>query len=149
MPDIDYYTSERVIWDNLKKYAEAGVKSLYEQWKTKGSIDPFAVTWPGTTIFDLGGLPVTGPCTIELKRAIGSWSVTLRRLVEITDAYALLLVEQKDNDLQVILESHHGTRSWTIPIRQSGDVRVLGDPTIQDNVNRIGILWEPRSSPAS
>ena len=149
MQPIEYYTSERVIWDNLKTLAEAGVKDIHRQWKVKRSIEPFAIVWPAQPILDSQGITVKGACSIDLPRDTAAWSETLRQLVHMTEAYALLLVEQRDTDIQVILESHHGTRSWTIPIRQSGDVRVLGDPIVQDNTNRIGILWESRRLPSS
>ena len=58
-----------------------------------------------------------------------------------TFPYALLLVETQEKELVVILESHHGTRSWRYPMQRRGDVIRLGEKTVGDNKDSIGILW--------
>lgn len=148
MRDVEYYRSERFIWDNLKAKANKGISSLYEVWRTRRKITPFLISWPAEPILDDNGLILEGECLLELSDNRSTWSKTIRAFSKKTKAYALLLMEQLEKELRVTLESHHGTRSWTIPILLSGDVKVLGDPQIQDNVHRIGILWGTHQSPS-
>lgn len=141
----DYYKSETFIWDNLKVQAAAGLVSLYKTWKKEGRIRPFLISWPGETILDDSGLPLQGTCLLDLPDRSDQWVPTIRKFANRTKAYALLLSEQLEKEVRVVLESRHGTRSWTIPIQVSGDIRLLGTAVVKDNVHKIGILWRTRS----
>jgi len=50
----------------------------------------------------------------------------LLETIRLTKAYAILVVEQKANEIKLILSPRHGAKSWSIPIQQSGDTKVLG-----------------------
>ena len=141
MQNREYYTSERFIWDNLKTKASRGIPSLYEAWKAGGKIQPFLIAWPSEPVLDDAGVPTEKEFLLELPDNRSSWSKAMRAFSSRTKSYALLLTEQMEKELRVTLESHHGTRSWSIPILQSGDVRMLGEPTVRDNIHKIGILW--------
>jgi hypothetical protein len=143
MTNLSYYTSERATWDYLTDIAEAGIKGLYQTWKEKRSIDPFLISWPAETLLDDNGIMLEGPCSLDLPPERESWSQTIRYFTQRTQAYALLLTEQKEEEVRIILESHHGTRSWTLPIQLSGDLRVLGAPKREDDTQCIGLLWNP------
>jgi hypothetical protein len=146
MSTPDYIKSERFIWDSLRTTAAASIPGLYKAWKQAGKIEPFVMAWPGETILDDNGLRLEGVCMLDLPTNKSSWSSTLRHLTERTKAYALLLTEQLEGEVRVILESHHGTRSWSIPVHVSGDIKVLGTPSFKDDTHRIGILWGTRRS---
>lgn len=146
--DKNYYRSERFIWDNLKVNAATGITSLYKSWRQKGRVEPFAISWPSETILDDSGLPLQGSCLIDLPSDHAQWNQTLVKFVGRTKSYALLLAEQLPREIRVILESHHGTRSWVIPILISGDIRTLGTASIHDNVHKIGILWKGKKTPS-
>lgn len=143
MPDLEYYKSERFIWDRLKNDAARGLDSIYKTWKRVGRVDPFIISWPAETILDDNGLPTTDPCLRDLPQDESLWPAVIVTFAQKTKSYAMLLAEQleKQREVRVVLESHHGTRSWTLPILVSGDIRALGDPVMQDNVHKIGILW--------
>lgn len=145
MENQEYYRSERFIWDNLKVQAGTGIASLYKTWKIRRQVLPFVVAWPSETILDDDGLPMQGTCLLELPEDQAKWSETLRKFMRKTSAYALLLAEQKPKEVLVILESHHGTRSWSIPIMVSGDIRTLGTAVVKDDTHKIGLLWKPRA----
>jgi hypothetical protein len=145
MENPEYYRSERFIWDNLKTQAGGALTSLYDTWRVERRIRPFIISWPGETILDDAGLPLQGTCLLDLPDSKSKWSETMRRFAARTKAYALLLAEQHPTEVLVILESHHGTRSWSIPILVSGDIRTLGTAVIKDNVHKIGLLWKTRS----
>lgn len=148
MHSPEYYRSEKFIWDNLKVGAAGALVSLYNTWRTERRIRPFAISWPGETILDDSGLPLRGSCLLELPEDKAKWPETIKRFVLRTKAYALLLTEQNKREVLVILESRHGTRSWSIPIQVSGDIRALGTAVIKDDHHKIGILWKPRKNPA-
>lgn len=143
MPDREYYTSERFIWDRLKNDAQRGLSGIYSTWKTAGKIEPFLISWPAEKILDDNGVPTDDPCLRSLPSDESLWPKTIVSFAQRTKSYALLMAEQlaEKREVRVTLESHHGTRSWTIPILVSGDIRTLGDAVIQDNVHKIGILW--------
>lgn len=142
--DTKYYTSERFIWDNIKQAAEGGIPSIYDSWKKSGRIDPFIISWPSERVLDDNNLPIEDACLLDLPRNQSKWAQTIGGFVMRTKAYALLLTEQKEREVSVILESHHGTRSWSIPILSSGDVRVLGEARTADDKDSLGILWRKR-----
>jgi hypothetical protein len=146
MPDREYYKSERFIWDDLRVKVALGIPGIYKAWKIKGSIEPFVTAWPGEVILDDNNIPLEGECVLDLPSNKSSWSSTILSFVKRTKAYALLLTEQLEGEVRVILESHHGTRSWSLPIHVSGDVRVLGTAVVKDDTHRIGILWGTRRS---
>lgn len=148
MPDEDYYTSEEFIWDNLTKQAERGIRGLYSTWKKVRRISPFIITWPATTVRDKEGVELEGAVVRELEEDPGTWTVHTLEAIKLTNAYALLRVQQQEDRVQVILESQHGARCWVIPITQSGDVRVLGHAKRADGTAHIGLLWRPSSVPS-
>lgn len=146
MPDREYYTSERFIWDDLCQQAESGIPSLYESWKKVRRIEPFLLAWPSEPVLDDQGILLDRTCLLDLKGDPGAWSQTFRAFAARTKAYALLLAEQHAGVVRTILESHHGTRSWSLPILTSGDIRYLGTPPlVADNLHQIGILWSRKS----
>jgi hypothetical protein len=147
MPTPEYYRSEQFIWDNLKVQAASGIPSIYASWKLAGRIKSFALAWPAETVLDDSGVPIQGTCLIELSADHGGLK-TLLHFMRKTKAYALLLTEQQEKEVLVILESHHGTRSWSIPILVSGDIRTLGQVVVKDDTHKIGLLWARQSSPS-
>ena len=148
MPDKEYYTSERFIWDALIRQAEKGVAGLRDTWKRMKRIDPFVITWPAETVKDRHGANVSGPVLRELDVDPSTWERATVEAIELTNAYALLRAQQGKDSVQVILESQHGARCWTLPITRSGDVYVLGKPKISVDKDHIGLLWRP-GGPAS
>lgn len=148
MSDAEYYRSERFIWDNLKVQAATGIATLYETWKLRGKIEPFVLSWPAETILDDNGIPLEGSCLLELPDDQSRWNETILHFARKTKAYALLLTEQREGEVRSILESHHGTRSWSIPVQISGDIRTLGAAVTKDDTHKVGVLWRGRSQPS-
>jgi hypothetical protein len=143
MTNKDYYTSERFIHDELLGLAAKGVEGIYEVWKTDGKINPFIIGWPSEKILDDRGIPLEDACVKELSEDRRTWSRELTAFASRIKAYALMLAERKDSQILIIFESHHGTRSWTIPVHKSGDREVLGNKNVVDDTHSIGLLWKP------
>lgn len=53
--------------------------------------------------------------------------IAASKLAKATRAYALLLIERIEDRVDVVLESHHGVKRWTMAIVRHGDVKVLAD----------------------
>ncbi len=145
MPSQDYYASERFIWDSLIKQAERGIKGLYTTWKRDRKISPFIITWPANAVTDSNGVELEGAVMRELTEDPSTWLEYTVEAIKLTNAYALLRVQQAAKSVKIILESQHGARCWTLPITRSGDVFVLGRPKSADNQEHIGLLWRPQS----
>lgn len=140
----DYYSSERFIQDALIQRAEVGISTLYDTWKQEGRISPFIILWPATAIRDHQGVELEGPCLRELDQDKGQWRKQMAEAIGLTNAYALLLVQQRAQQVLVILESQHGVVNWDLPIQRSGDVFTLGrSRRVGDEY--VGLLWRPTS----
>jgi hypothetical protein len=137
----DSYNPQRFIHDELVRRADQGIKGIYNAWKDDGRVDPFIAGWPSEKLLDSDGVIIDGICMKNLPKDRSTWSEELSEFVLHTKAYALLLVEQQHDSVIAILESQHGTRSWTIPIYRSGDRDVLGEPKVEDDTRSIGLLW--------
>jgi hypothetical protein len=141
---LDYYVSERFIHDDLVQRAQATVELLYSLWKKRnGKIDPLLLTWPAEPVKDDSGQMLDGVCGMELPTSPGEKNEAIRKLVQRTKAYALFLADRTEDHIKCILETPHGTRSWTIPIRKSGNDEVLGEARVADDKECLGLIWRP------
>lgn len=139
----EYIASEQFIHDGLVKRAEVVVKTVYEIWRKERKIAPVLMTWPAETIRTERGEPHEGVCILDLPEGPATRSVAIREMVGRTKAYALLLIEQRSDDVQVTLESRLGARCWRIPISDHGDVKILEQAVVRDNEAHVGLLWSP------
>lgn len=145
MKSLQYYTSEKFIWDSLIEQSEKGLAALYNRWKEHKKINDFAIFWPSEPVKAEDGSVVKAPVALmfENNKKADRRSAMLET-IGLTKAYALLLVEQQANEIKVILESRHGTKSWTIPITQSGDIKILGTQRVATDIDAVGLLWRPK-----
>lgn len=145
---LEYYESELFIWDSVLGRVEKGLESILQSWRQKQKIEPFAIAWPAETVYDKRGIPIEDPVLMDLPPDRRAWKGMMIDFVKATKPYALLLGEQRSEDVVVIVESHHGTRSWIYPIETHGRERVLGKPKTRDDVDCIGVLWRSKKSRA-
>jgi hypothetical protein len=139
------YNPQRFIHDELVRRASEAIKGIYNAWRDDGRVDPFIAGWPSEKILDDNRIIIDGICMKVLPENRTTWARELREFASYIKAYALLLIEQRDSSIVAILESQHGTRSWTIPIHRSGDREVLGTPKVEDDIKHIGLLWDHES----
>ncbi len=133
--------SERFIHDELCRRAELAVSHLRDLWKEHRKIDPILLLWPADPVRTKEGVMFEGCVYCELPQAENERRATVLSALERVRPYALLLVEQQDVAVKAIFETHQGTRTWTLPIKKHGDVRVLYDPQMADDVESLGLLW--------
>lgn len=136
----DYIISERFIWDDLLARAKFASKEVKKKWKKKRSIPTMVLAWPAETIKDDKGEPLSGIISLEVPKEVPLMTALMDMTVR-TKPYALLVCSVTNEELRVVIESHHGVRSWTTPIKRHGDVRVLGETRMEDGVGGYGILW--------
>jgi hypothetical protein len=141
--DLEYYTSERFIHDNLIRDAEAGLHVITDWWKKKGRIPPFLITWPEDTVVCEDGARIEDKFFMDLPEDSTDWKDLIRKATEKTKAYALLFASQRENEVRVIFESRHGTKSWHFPISKHGPDAVLGEPSDQTDKCFVGLMWRP------
>jgi hypothetical protein len=60
---------------------------------------------------------------------------------ERTHAYALLLIDPQKEQIKSVLETPHGTETWTMQKEWHGDIFVLKDPVRVSNVDSFGVFW--------
>lgn len=146
MEHLEYIASERFIHDELVRRAEAGLPNIVQAWKLNGKIQPFMISWPAEHIMADDGRIITDVVLCDLPTNKSEWRKEIAGLIERTVPYALLLCEQRDEEIVMIFESQHGTKSWRWPIKKHGQARVLGDRTCQVDTESIGILWRAKTA---
>jgi len=146
---MDQRDSGEQIHDRVCGFAEAGIKEISSGWAKQQRLDPFLVTWPSSILTSKEGQDVGGPCLLYLADIDPKqWTEKIAQAVNLTRAYAVLLAEQKEDAVVITMETADGSRCWTLPIIRSGDMRRLGKPAVSNNVERLGVLWNPRRNRA-
>lgn len=143
MVDRNRLKSEAFIHSELIERAKKGVRALYGIWSNHKHIDPFILLWPATPVKDKYGSLIDGPCIYELDLDKTKWRKQMVDAIELTNAYAMMFVQQREDSVLAILESPHGAVNWRIPIRRSGDTYVLGQTTQPKETEHIGLIWRP------
>lgn len=141
----EYLTSERFIHENIMQQAETLLARYRELWKKGAKRQNLFFTWPAVEVQDDDGTGIEGVCAMYLPEARAEWAQAMRQMVVRTKAYALFLLEVREREVKAILESNHGTRTWTIPILLRGDVHVLGPAEKQDDHENVGLLWQKKN----
>lgn len=136
----DYPKDESFIWKDLIVRAEKAVESVRKAWRKNQSQPRMLFSWPASHLVDKDGIEVTDLVSFAIPDGMPTFKAAVE-MARRTEAYGLLLIEQRDKELKLILESHHGTRSWTFPIRKHGDVWALEKESAADNTDCIGVLW--------
>lgn len=139
--DKEYITSERFIHDVLRERAGWVVRKLYRLWSRNGRIGPVALSWPAEKLKLSNGQEYDKVVTCPLPTEEKDRPARLRLLIERTNPYALLLVEQRKDSVKALFESRHGARCWTLPLKDHGGVKILGDMSHEDDGECIGLLW--------
>lgn len=140
--------NERRIFDDLVRWADGSIKAIYDIWKRKRSIDAFFLSWPAVPVKTHDGGMLDDICRLELPQDKGEWPGLFRDAVRLTKPFAILLCEQREQDVRLIIESEYGTRSWTLPIQRRGDIVILGKADVKTDVENIGLLWSSKMAQA-
>lgn len=140
----EYIVSERFIHDGLLKDGDFLVKRLYKLWKRDRRIEPSVLMWPSHELTADDGGKIDRLIAMTLPPEIEEHKSQLRAAVDRVSAYAFFIVRREGSEVKALLETPHGTRSWTIPIQRSADVELLGAATVRDDKDWFGLLWVPK-----
>lgn len=138
----DELAREAFIWDDIVARSKFAVETIRKRWRKEHVVTRMLLSWPSVHLTAQGGETVTHLVSYAIPDNEDSYSAAVKVAVK-THAYALLLIERRGDEIKLILESAHGARSWTLPIRRHGDVDVLEKEKATNNTEHIGVLWRP------
>lgn len=137
----EHLKREAFIWEvilhQVRKSAIPNVKNL---WKKDREVPTMMLSWPAEYLPTDSGEVVTHLVSFAPPKGEDLFKHAVN-FARDTKAYALLLVEEHKDKVQVIVESAHGARSWNFPKKRHGDVLVLGKESATKDDECIGILW--------
>lgn len=142
-----YMSSGQFVHDMLVARCPALVETAKRVWQEKREDPSIIVLWPSEPVKGEDGEVIEDEILADFNV---SWredhklrSERLRRLIDMTKAYGLLVIELRPDALVAIFETPHGARSWTSRRERRGDVVVLAQTEARDNVEHLGLLWSP------
>jgi hypothetical protein len=136
----DYLKKETLIWEGLLRSGQNMVAEVRRRWP-RGGVPRMLFAWPAGPIKADDGTPIKGMIPLVVPEEVSTSKAALG-MVKRANAYALLLVEQRGDEVKVILEAPQGARCWTLPVRRHGDVTVVEEGFSQDNEECLGVLWQ-------
>lgn len=142
----EYIKSETFIWDDLILKAQKAVRDVRQKWQKEQRTPRMLVAFPSEDIRAEDGAIITDVVTF----AIPAEMTTKKAIVALTNAakaYAMLLIEQVEDRVEVTLESHHGVRKWTMNVVRHGDVMVLEKEKASIDTGGFLVFWRPSTSP--
>lgn len=132
----------RALHDAIAKKAALGLKAIYTIWRRDKRLDPFVVVWPLPELDFRACLPTNCEVTLDLPKDRKAWTAVLTKLVDGTEPAAVLVAQQKEEEVLLVLESEYGTTSWHIPIQKHGPDVTLGQPSTKTDADCLGLLWK-------
>lgn len=144
--DKQYLGSGRFVHDELTRRCASLVETAKKVWREKKGDPSIVILWPSEPLRGAEGDLIEDEVLAELPRE--DKQERLRRLVDMTKACGLLVIELQPHALVAVFESHNGTRSWTTPLAHHGDVAVLEKTEEHDDVEHYGLLWSPHRGTA-
>lgn len=131
---------EKFIWDDLIADGKKMVSMVRDLWRKDKRVPRMLFSWPSEHLKTADGKTITHIVSFAIPADLATFEAAVQ-LTKETKAYAILLVEQEEQDVRVLLESFHGTRCWRLPIRRHGDVNVLEKEHATQDTESLGILW--------
>lgn len=140
----EYIVTERFIWDGLIQKGLNAVTKVRAHWNRTKEVPRMLLAFPAEHLV-VGNKVITDFVSFAIPDDMPTRKAAVE-LAKTTKAYALLLIERDGDVVRILLESHHGTRGWRLPIRRHGDVTVLEKEEATTDSESLGVLWQPRSS---
>ncbi len=144
----EYLEQEDFIWRDLIDYAKHALTVVRAAWRRDRDYPRVLIAWPAEHLHFESGRVIKNTVSLAVPAHMTSRAAAIE-MARQTGAYALLLVERHEKELKVILESPHGTRCWHLPLERHGDVVMLGRETLSEDLDHIGVLWQPAMGAAS
>ncbi len=139
--DKEYIQSGRFIHDELVRRCEVLPDRVRQLFRKDRYVHPTLLIWPADTIRTKSGGQFSGVVFSELSADAETRRQEVKDSILRTAAWAALVTEQLPDAVRLLFESGQGTRTWRLPIKNHGDVQVLGPTEARDNVESLGVLW--------
>jgi hypothetical protein len=133
---------ERYLHDLVLIEANKLLEAFVSAWYEKNGVSSVAVSWPSKRISADDGSTINHTVVMEMPNDRKLWADALLKLTTKTLAYALLRIDNNEEAVKAIVETPHGSRSWTLRKKYRGDRYILDRPTSSDDVEEIGLLWK-------
>lgn len=135
------------MYQELRQQAKDGQGSILGLWANNRRIKPHLLLWPSEAV-KFNGQLTEDVLPFDMPADRSKWAELLLERVVDNKACALLLIEQRAQAVVAIFESPGGTTSWHYPIKDHGDLKILGDPEEKTDVESVGLLWRPKPAVA-
>lgn len=145
MDPREYITSERFIWDALIDKGLEAVREAREMWRRDKHIPRILFSFPAEHVRTVDGKEVTDVVAFPVPDGMPTFKAAVE-LAKATKAYGLLLLEQRERDICITLESMHGSKQWTMQIKDRGDRQTLEKEEATTDTESIGVLWRPHTA---
>jgi hypothetical protein len=147
-----YAGSGRFVHDMLLARCPALFETAKRVWREKHADPSIIILWPSEPVEGADGQMIEDEILADFNV---SWredhqlrSERLRRLVGMTKACGLLVIELRPDALVAIFETPHGAHSWTSRRERRGDVVVLAATEESTNKEHLGLFWSPSQGTA-
>jgi len=139
----------QLLYEELKRRASRSLTHIFEDWKKFGRVRPVAAVWASEVVLDDNGSPIDDVVVCLLPEEEDQRLGVLHKMATRTKACAILSISQRSADVLAVFETPLGTVSWTYPIEDHGDVRVVGSARKEKkNAHHLGVLWAPSTGRA-
>jgi hypothetical protein len=132
----------KLLHEAIAKKAALGLNQIYATWRKNKKMNAFVVAWPLDTLSFKNTWPTNNEVVLDLPDNQKTWGPIIQRVIETTGPFAVLLAQQKEDEILLVLESAHGSSSWHIPIHKHAHEHVLGQPSTKTDVDAVGLLWK-------
>jgi hypothetical protein len=133
------------IWAELIVKTQATADKVREIWAKQRTMKNVLVGWVSEPIKDRRGDVITDSIVMDLpdgpvdQKLVATFAKKIR-------AYAILLVERKEREIRLTLESPQGCRVWTLPLVRHGDIWALGKTVVDTKpTETLGILLKKKA----
>ena len=140
--DQEYNHGSRFIHEELLRRCETLADRVIKLFRNDKRIYPHLLIWPSDTVRATDDTQFSGVIFTELSEDPALRKEEVKNAILRTAAFAALVTEQLETDIRMIFESGHGTRTWRLPIKNHGDIQILGRAVQHDNAESIGVLWK-------
>lgn len=145
---IEYVAQEYIhgsyfIHEELLRRCEPLADRVIQLFRRDKRIYPTLLIWPANSVKATDGTQFTGVVFTELSEDPAQRKEEIKNSILRTAAFAALVTEQLGEEaIRLIFESGHGTRTWRLPIKDHGGVKILGRAVQHDNTESLGVLWK-------
>lgn len=137
----EYINSGLILHDYLVTYVDGFMRRMRRALNNGTRANPVLIFWPKKAVRADDGTMIKRMVAMDLDEVeVLNVKKHLEEMVKRTDAYAALFVDTRGGEVRAVLESPHGSATWTMRRERHGDLTVLTEPVQADNVDWLGVI---------